>query len=88
MAENIEKKRKRLVFRSWHRGTREMDLLMGSFADRHIPGFSEEELAQYDELLNCSDPDLYNWISGREQPPANTMNDVLQKLIAHEFVGK
>lgn len=62
-----------------------MDLLMGSFADRHIPAFSEEELAQYDELLNCSDPDLYNWISGREQPPANTMNDVLQKLLDHKF---
>ena len=83
--EEIEKKRKRLVFRSWHRGTREMDLLMGSFADRHIPAFSEEELTQYDELLNCSDPDLYNWISGREQPPANAMNDVLEKLLAHEF---
>lgn len=86
MSETAENKRKRLKFRSWHRGTREMDLLMGSFADRHLPEFSEEQLAMYDDILEYSDPDLYNWMTEREQPPANLVNEVLSKLIAHRIV--
>jgi antitoxin CptB len=83
--EEIEKKRKRLIFRSWHRGTKEMDLLMGTFADRNVHDMSADEIEQYDEMLNCSDPDLYNWISGRETPPANQMSAVLEKFLAHKF---
>ena len=84
--ETVENKRKRLIFRSDHRGTKEMDLIMGSFAKKHVPTFSEDELAQYDEVLNISDPDLYNWITGKEQPPANDVNAVLEKLLKHKFV--
>lgn len=67
--EDIENKRKRLIFRSGHRGTKEMDLIMGSFAERHVPTFSEKELAEYEALLGESDPDLYEWIAGRAAPP-------------------
>lgn len=81
----IDAHRKRLIFRSWHRGTREMDLLLGSFADAHVPGFTDAELAQYEEILHISDPDLYNWISGREPAPANIMNPVLERLLSHRF---
>lgn len=84
--EDIGNKRKRLIFRSWHRGTREMDLLMGSFADAHINNFDEAQLDLYEEILNHSDPDLYNWISGREDTPANYMNEVMALLLAHKFV--
>jgi antitoxin CptB len=83
--ERIDNKRKRLIFRSWHRGTKEMDLLLGSFANRHVPEFSEDELVMYDELLHHSDPDLYNWITGREEVPANFVNPVIEKFLAHKF---
>ena len=83
--ENIQDWRKRLIFRSWHRGTKEMDLIMGSFADKHIPDFDEEQLVQYDEVLGENDPDLYNWISGKEDAPANKITPVLDLLLAHEF---
>jgi antitoxin CptB len=83
--ESVENKRKRLIYRSWHRGTREMDLLLGSFADRNVPEFSEEEFSQYDEILTYSDPDLYNWISGREKVPSNLINIVLEKLLLHKI---
>lgn len=85
--EQVENKRKRLVFRSWHRGTREMDLLMGSFADSYVKEFTAEELDLYEEILNHSDPDLYDWISGKVEAPANYMNPVLQRLISHRFSG-
>ena len=62
-----------------------MDLLLGSFADQYTPGFSAAELDMYDALLKESDPDLYNWIIGVEQAPANVANDVFEKLRLHKF---
>lgn len=62
-----------------------MDLILGSFADRHVPGFSEDELTLYDEILKHSDPDLYNWITGTEPVPANYLNVVLEKLLIHNL---
>ena len=81
----IENTRKRLIFRSWHRGTKEMDLMMGRFADAHVPTFTEEDLNQYEEILSYSDPDLYNWISGREETPANLVSPVMEKLLNYSF---
>ena len=60
---------KRLRLRSWRRGTREMDLLLGPFADARLAGFSEAQLADYEALLQESDPDLYAWATGRAAPP-------------------
>ena len=77
--------RRRLKFRSWHRGTRESDLLLGSFADRHLDGFSPDQLARYDRLLGNSDPDLYNWMTGREPVPDDHDNDVMDLLKKHRF---
>ena len=87
MAENetTENKRKRLIFRSEHRGTKEMDLIMGSFARKNVPDMSEEELAQYDEILKENDPNLYNWLTGKEDAPANVVTEVFEKLKAHKF---
>ena len=83
--EDIETKRKRLIFRAWHRGMREMDLLLGSFADKYVPDFSAQELTLFDDLLRENDPDLYNWISGRESVPANIKNTVTEQLLTHKF---
>ncbi len=74
--------RKKMLFRSWHRGTREIDLLLGRFADEYISKLTDVEVLQYEELLTNNDPDIYSWISGKEAPPANLDSDVLQKIIA------
>ena len=83
--ETLTNKRKQLIFRSWHRGTKEMDLIMGSFADKYVPDYAEDDLDLYAAVLEYSDPDLYNWISGKETPPANVHNTVLDQLMAHQF---
>lgn len=83
--ENTENKRKRLIFRSGHRGTKEMDLILGSFAQKHVPQFNEEELCLYEEILLESDPDLYNWISGQETPPLSKRNAVFDLLLSTQF---
>ncbi len=84
--ETIENKRRRLIFRSDHRGTKEMDLIMGSFARANVPEFSENELIEYDELLCNNDPDLYNWITKKEEPPQEVASmSAFQKLMEHKF---
>ncbi len=78
---NISIKRKRLMFRSWHRGTREIDLLLGRFADAHIPAFDEAQTELYDRFLNNSDPDIFNWVSGAEPVPPAEDNAVVRLLL-------
>ncbi len=80
-------RRQRLKFRSWHRGTREMDLLMGSFADRHLPDFTSDELDQYEAILQLADPDLYNWITASQPLPPEHDGKVMCLLCAHRFAG-
>jgi antitoxin CptB len=83
--EELDNRRKRLIFRSWHRGTREMDLIMGSFAEVNVPAMDEGALDLYEELLHTSDPDVYDWISGQKPVPANKMNPVIEKLLSHNY---
>ena len=69
MDETVENRRKRLRFRSWHRGTRELDLLLGGFADAHLGRMSPDQLDCYEALLRNPDPEIYSWISGDEPRP-------------------
>lgn len=78
---NISINRKRLIFRSWHRGMREIDLMLGSFADAHLPLFDAAQLTAYDRLLRNSDPDIFNWITGQEPVPPAEDNDVVGLLL-------
>jgi antitoxin CptB len=71
---------KRLYFRSWHRGTREMDLLLGRFAERCLDQLSEAELGQYEALLEAADPDLYGWIAGEAAVPQAYDTAVLERI--------
>ena len=66
----LDPRRRRLLFRSWHRGTREADLIMGRFADVHIEGFSDAELDQYEHLLEAIETDLLAWVTGVMAVPA------------------
>jgi len=72
--------RKRLRYRSWHRGTREADLLLGRFADAHLAGMDEAQLARFAALLDVPDPDLVDWLTGRLPRPAGHDNDVAALL--------
>jgi antitoxin CptB len=78
----LEKTRKRLHFRAWHRGTKESDLILGRFADEYLAAMTEEELADFEQVLDRIDPELMDWITGREPVPANLRTPVLDKLLA------
>jgi antitoxin CptB len=86
--ESLENWRKRLIFRSWHRGTREMDLIMGTFAEKHVPLFTQKDLTAYESLLMENDPDVYNWFIGVASVPANLLSPVVELFLKHTIPPK
>jgi len=83
-----EIRRKRLLFRSWHRGTREADLILGSFAEAHLRDFDAARLDDYEALLSCPDADLFDWIAGRTTPPPDHDTDVTRLLLAFRYTPR
>jgi antitoxin CptB len=63
-SDGLDIRRKRLLFRCWHRGTREMDLILGRFADAEIAGLTDDELGELERLIEVPDPDLYAALIG------------------------
>jgi len=60
---------KRIHYRSWHRGCKETDLVLGDFADKGLAELSPELLDIYEKLLDENDIDIWNWLTGHEAPP-------------------
>ena len=81
-ARSIETRRKRLAFRAWHRGTRELDLIVGKFADSVVPTLTEPALTEFEALIEAPDPDLYDWIVGAAPPPAGYDTETFRRLRA------
>jgi antitoxin CptB len=77
-----ELRRKRLLYRSWHRGTRESDLILGRFAAACLAGFDDAQLDRYEALLDFADADLFDWVAGRAAPPDALDHDVMRLLLA------
>lgn len=69
MQETAEARLKRMAMRSWRRGTKEMDLVLGPWADAHLAGLGAEELEVYEVLLAENDQDLMAWILGQAPAP-------------------
>jgi antitoxin CptB len=74
-------RRKRLLFRAWHRGTREADLILGSFAERHLAGFDDAAVQHFESLLEVPDAELFDWIAGRAAPPPEHDTEVTRLLL-------
>jgi len=79
----IDTIRRRLRFRAWHRGTREMDLLLGRFVEDEIETMGQAELAVLDELIQISDAELYALRTGAAVPDPGEDSAVLRRFIAH-----
>jgi antitoxin CptB len=86
-SEGLDTRRRRLLYRSWHRGMREMDLVMGRFADAVIGDLSEAELAEFETLSDVPDPDLYAWIVGERAVPPSHDTALFRRLRAFHQDG-
>src|ERR1700759_3113728 len=81
-SEGLDERRRKLLFRAWRRGLREMDLIIGRFADAHIDKFDAKGLDDFEHLIEAPNADLYAWVIGAESAPAPYDTAVLATLIA------
>ena len=81
MRENLEKRRKRLLYQANHRGTQESDLVIGGFARAHLDRFEDGDLDRFEGLISVTDADLMDWISGRTEPPPEHRHAILALMI-------
>src|SRR6266568_807769 len=81
-SEGLDMRRRKLLFRSWHRGMREMDLILGSFADAEIGALTGDEIDQYEKLLEIPDTEFLPMITGERPLPPDIDCAVLQKILA------
>lgn len=77
----LSPRRRRLLFRARHRGTKETDLLIGGFVSDRIESFSDQELDEIEELLELPDVDLTDWLSGRRPVPAELRSPMMARLM-------
>jgi antitoxin CptB len=76
----MDHRKKRLLFQARHRGMNENDLLLGRFAETHLPKMAEAELAEFEDLLEELDIDLFGWITGQREVPEHRRTLLMQKI--------
>lgn len=81
MTETHEHRLKRIKIRAWRRGIKEMDLLIGGYADAHLAVMSEAELDAFEALMDENDQDLLAWATGQEATPPRHQ-EMLERIIA------
>jgi antitoxin CptB len=78
----LDVRRRRLLYRSEHRGNKENDILLGQFARAHVMDFDAAQLEQYEALLEESDNDIFEWAAGRAPVPPEKDTTVLRMVLA------
>jgi antitoxin CptB len=85
---SLDIRQRRILFRSWHRGTRELDLILGRFADAEIASLGNSELDDYERLLEAPDPDVFSWLTFEAEIPCLYDTPVLRKIRSfHSHTG-
>lgn len=74
--------RKKLMFQCQHRGTKELDLVLGPFATAHLDDLNADELQILNDFMSEPDPDIYDWLSGHTPLPARLRSSVTDRLVA------
>ena len=85
--ENLEVRKRRIRFRAWHRGMREMDLILGRFADATLSNLDADGVDTFEALMEVPDPELYEWITGAKKTPAKYETELMQKLRSFHLGG-
>ena len=76
----FDHRRRRILFRATHRGTHETDILIGGFVASGLPGFSDAELDQLEEIMELDDVDLADWLTGRRPIPTEAATPMLRRI--------
>ncbi len=87
-SEGLDERRRRLLFRCRYRGIREMDFVLGRFADAELPRLKENELTEVEAWLDVPDQKIYAWVNGSEPAPAQIDTDLFRRLRAFHGVAR
>jgi antitoxin CptB len=79
-SDGLDPRRRKLLFRCWHRGMREVDLIMGRFADAAVDALSDDELAEFERLIEVPDHDVLAWVTGEAAVPAAYDTPLFRRL--------
>lgn len=83
----MDQRRKRLKFRLWHRGIREMDLVLGGFADAELAALNDSDLGEVEAWLDVPDQQMFAWVNGAETAPAEVDTALFRKLRTYHADG-
>ncbi len=78
----MDDRRKKLKFRAWRRGFREIDLILGGFADKHLAALTADQLDAFEQLLDAPDQDVFAWITDQAPAPADYETETLALIRA------
>jgi antitoxin CptB len=81
--EDLSMRRRRLRYRAWHRGTREMDLVLGPFADSRLEGMDAPTLDRLETLMDEQDADLLTWVMGQVPTPGHIDAGLISEMADH-----
>lgn len=85
---DLDPRRRRILYRAWHRGMKEMDILMGKFADSELVRLTDDELAAFEALMDAPDPDIFKWLTDAAPTPVEYDTPVFRQLKAfHTHAG-
>lgn len=84
---SLSPRRRRLLFRALHRGTKECDLMIGGFVRRHIAALAEAEIAELEAVLELPDVDLADWLSGRRPMPEDVRSPLFERMAQEARAG-
>ena len=79
-SEGLDVRRRKLLFRAWHRGLREVDLILGRFADGNIEQLTEADLSEFESLMDVPDGELLAWLTGEAEVPASHDGPLFRRL--------
>ncbi|MCO6186048.1 succinate dehydrogenase assembly factor 2 [Rhizobium sp. L1K21] len=80
---DLSPRRKRMLYRAWHRGIREMDLILGQYAEAEIGTLSEAELDHLEDIMSEEDGDLIKWINGEKPVPERFRTPMFEKIASY-----
>jgi antitoxin CptB len=82
MSDTLEIRRRRCLWRAAHRGTKELDILVGRFAEARVGSMDEAALARFEAFLRCPEPELQGWLLAPEAPRAGEYGDIIMDIRA------
>ena len=75
--------KKKLLYQSTHRGCKELDIILGGFAEKFLMKLESKSTLYYQELLNAPDNDIYEWITKKKIPPKKYDTEILKEIISY-----